>query len=57
MSRIGNNPIKLPPKVEVALAAGKGGSREHHCSQSRCERNQTPCAQSIFRNTHDDVPL
>ena len=23
MSRIGNNPVKLPPKVEVALAAGE----------------------------------
>ena len=23
MSRIGNNPIKLPPKVEVTLAAGE----------------------------------
>jgi large subunit ribosomal protein L6 len=23
MSRIGNNPVKLPPKVEVALAAGQ----------------------------------
>ena len=23
MSRIGNNPVKLPPKVEVTLAAGE----------------------------------
>ena len=52
----------LPPRKDeyveqLQKAIRKGGSREHHCSQSRCERNQTPCAQSIFRNTHDDVPL
>jgi len=35
MSRIGNNPVKLPPKVEVSLAAGESSVKGPRYTRSR----------------------
>jgi large subunit ribosomal protein L6 len=59
MSRIGNNPVKLPPKVEVTLAAGEisvkgplGSLSRTFGSDVTVERNGE---ELVFKATNDEA--
>ena len=59
MSRIGNNPVKLPPKVEVALAAGEISVKGPLGTLSRKFGNQVSIEkdgeQLVFKAANDDA--
>jgi large subunit ribosomal protein L6 len=59
MSRIGNNPVKLPPKVEVALAAGEISVKGPLGSLSRKFGDQVSIEkdgeQLVFKAANDDA--
>jgi len=59
MSRIGNNPVKLPPKVEVALAAGEISVKGPLGSLSRKFGDQVSIEkdgeQLVFKAANDEA--
>ena len=59
MSRIGNNPVKLPPKVEVALAAGEISVKGPLGTLSRSFGNQVTIEKNgeelVFKAANDDA--
>ena len=59
MSRIGNNPVKLPPKVEVALAAGEISVKGPLGTLSRKFGNQVSIErdgeQLVFKAANDEA--
>ena len=59
MSRIGNNPVKLPPKVEVALAAGEISVKGPLGTLSRSFGNQVTIEKNgeelVFKAANDEA--
>ena len=59
MSRIGNNPVKLPPKVEVALSAGEISVKGPLGTLSRKFGNQVSIErdgeQLVFKAANDEA--
>jgi len=59
MSRIGNNPVKVPPKVEVALAAGEISVKGPLGTLSRKFGNQVSIErdgeQLVFKAANDEA--
>ena len=59
MSRIGNNPVKLPPKVEVTLAArrdqGQGSARRADAHVRRRPDDREGRRQLVFKAANDEA--